>query len=134
MYKMCYSFLDGKWEDYLIPNRERRTRGSHDFKYTVLKGHKNIFRFSFFPRKITEWNKLVEKLLPVNLSLFQQSSLGYLVTTVCNYQFLFVVLPLIIILFVFQCFRVGMMSLVDAITDKIILRFRFLLFYGTIRI
>ena len=61
MYKMCYSFLEGKWEDYLIPNRERRTRGSHDFKYTVLKGHKNIFRFSFFPRKITEWNKLVEK-------------------------------------------------------------------------
>ena len=61
MYKMCYGFLDGKWEDYLIPNRERRTQGSHDFKYIVLKGHKKIFRFSFFPRKITEWNKLVEK-------------------------------------------------------------------------
>ena len=46
MYKMCYGFLDGKWEDYLIPNRERRTQGSHD-----------IFRFSFFPRTITECNK-----------------------------------------------------------------------------
>jgi len=27
MYKMCYGFLDGKWEDYLIPNRERK--GEH---------------------------------------------------------------------------------------------------------
>ena len=25
MYKKCYGFLDGQWEDHLIPNRERRT-------------------------------------------------------------------------------------------------------------
>ena len=25
MFKRFYGFLDGKWEDYLIPNRERRT-------------------------------------------------------------------------------------------------------------
>ena len=61
IYKMCYGFVDGKWEDYLIPNRERRKRGSHDFKFIVLKGHKNIFRFSFFPRTITKWNKLLKK-------------------------------------------------------------------------
>ena len=40
-------------------------KGEHEeamiLKYIVLKGHKNIFRFSFFSRKITEWNKLVEK-------------------------------------------------------------------------
>ena len=51
MFKMCHGFLDG---NYLIPNRERRTRGSHDFKFIVPKGHKDIFRFSFFPRTITE--------------------------------------------------------------------------------
>ena len=50
MYKMCYGFLDGQWEDYLIPNRERRTPGSHDFKFIVPKGHKDIFRLSFSPR------------------------------------------------------------------------------------
>ena len=47
--------------DYLITNRERRTRGSHDFKFIVPKGHKDIFRSSFFPRTITEWNKLPQE-------------------------------------------------------------------------
>ena len=42
MYKMCYGFLDGQWEDYLIPKRERRTPGNHDFKFIVPKGHKDI--------------------------------------------------------------------------------------------
>ena len=49
------------WGDYLITCKERRTRGSHDFKFIVPKGHKDIFRFSFFPRTITEWNKLPEE-------------------------------------------------------------------------
>ena len=49
VYKMCHGLLDGDWADYLKTNRERRTRGSHDFKLIVLKGHKDIFRFSFFP-------------------------------------------------------------------------------------
>ena len=48
VYKMCHGLLDGDWGDYLITNRERRTRGSHDFKFIVPKGHKDIFRFSFF--------------------------------------------------------------------------------------
>jgi len=36
----------GTGGDYLITSRERRTRGSHDFKFIVPKGHKNILRFS----------------------------------------------------------------------------------------
>ena len=47
--------------DIWVKLRERRTRGSHDFKFIVPKGHKDIFRFSFFPRTITEWNKLPQK-------------------------------------------------------------------------
>ena len=43
MCKMCYGFLDKKWEDYLIPNRERRTQGSRDFKLIIPKGDNNIF-------------------------------------------------------------------------------------------
>ena len=42
----------------MIPNRERRTRGSHYFKFVVPKGNKDVFRFSFFPRTISEWNRL----------------------------------------------------------------------------
>ena len=51
MYKMCCGFLDGKWEDHLIPNRKRRTPGSYDFKFIVPKGHKEYFRFPSFPRQ-----------------------------------------------------------------------------------
>ena len=40
-YNMYGGFLDGKWEDHLIPNRERRTPGSHDFNFFIVpKGHK----------------------------------------------------------------------------------------------
>lgn len=40
MYKMCHGLLDGDWGDYLITNKERRTRGSHDFKFIVPKGQR----------------------------------------------------------------------------------------------
>ena len=44
MYKMYRGFLDGKSEDHLIPNRERRTPGSHDFNFFIVpKGHKEYF-------------------------------------------------------------------------------------------
>ena len=72
MYKMCHGLLDGDWGDYLITNRERRTRGSHDFKFIVPKRHKDIFRFSFFPRTIPEWNKLpLETVSSQSLCIFK---------------------------------------------------------------
>ena len=44
----------------------------HDFKFIVLKGHKDIFRFSFIPRTITEWNKLPKEIVTSPfLSIFQ---------------------------------------------------------------
>ena len=46
----------GEWKDYLIPNEERRTQGSYHFNFIVPKGHKDVLRFSFFPRTITECN------------------------------------------------------------------------------
>ena len=51
MYKMCYGMLEGNWGSYMIPNRERRTRGNHYFKFVVPKGNKDVFRFSknYFP-------------------------------------------------------------------------------------
>ena len=73
---MCYGFLDGKWEDYLIPSRERRTPGSHYFKFIVPKGRKDIFRFSFFPRTITKWNNLPkETVTSQSLSIFKSKLL-----------------------------------------------------------
>ena len=63
MYKMCHGHLEGNWSNYLIPNNERRTRGSHTLKFQVPKGHKNIFRYTFFSRTIIEWNKLPQEIV-----------------------------------------------------------------------
>ena len=84
MYKMCHGSLDGSWGDYLAPNRERRTGGSHDFKFIVPKGVKIFLDFFFFSRTITEWNNLpkeTKKLLSVNLSLLLKARLCSLAFT-----------------------------------------------------
>ena len=44
----------------LKPNSERRTRGSHPFKFVVPRAKKDVFKFSFFPRTISEWYSLPE--------------------------------------------------------------------------
>ena len=62
MYKLSHNLVDITTENHLIPNSEKRTRNSHAFKYRMPKVSKDVFKFSFFPRSITEWN-----LLPADL-------------------------------------------------------------------
>ena len=62
MYKLSHNLVDINTEEHLIPNSEKRTRNSHAFKYRMPKVSKDVFKFSFFPRSITEWN-----LLPADL-------------------------------------------------------------------
>ena len=49
MYKLTHNSIDCSAENHLKPNNERRTRGSHDFKFLVPRAKKDIFKFSFFP-------------------------------------------------------------------------------------
>ena len=72
MYKMCHGLLDGNWGEYLKQNTERRTRNSHDFKILIPKGNKDIFRFSFFPGTINDWNILIK--LPSEIVLAKSIS------------------------------------------------------------
>ena len=58
MYKLYHNLMDFSVEAYLKPNNERRTRGSHDFKFVKPWAKNDVFKFSFFPRTITEWNSL----------------------------------------------------------------------------
>ena len=57
-YKLSHNLVDINTEEHLIPNSEKRTRNSHAFKYRMPKVSKDVFKFSFFPRAITEWNSL----------------------------------------------------------------------------
>ena len=58
MCKLSHNLADINAEEHLIPNREKRTRNSHAFKYRMPKVSKDVFKFSFFPRSITKWNSL----------------------------------------------------------------------------
>ena len=58
MYKLSHNLTDFSAENHLKSNNERRTRGSHDFKFLVPRAKKDIFKFSFFTRTISECNSL----------------------------------------------------------------------------
>ena len=63
MYKLSHYLVDINPEEYLIPNTESRTRNSHSFKYRIPKVSKDVFKYSFFPRSISEWNSLPSELV-----------------------------------------------------------------------
>jgi len=127
LYKMCHGFLDRKWEDYLIPNKEGRTRGSHDFKFIVPKVHKNVFRFSLFQRTMAEWNKLPKETVPVNLSLFLKVNfvrlflIAVFISFICSFSF-------------YYHFNVSELARCPLdVADVIIFRFRFRTYGKAIR-
>jgi hypothetical protein len=63
MYKMSNNLLDTNLEDHLIPHTETRTRGSHSFKFRVPRIKKDVYKFSYFPKTIKEWNELPENVV-----------------------------------------------------------------------
>ena len=63
MYKMSHNLLDMNLENHLVPHTETRTRGSHPFKFRVPKINKDVYKFSYFPQTIKEWNKLPENVV-----------------------------------------------------------------------
>lgn len=57
--------------NYIKPILRRETRSSHPKRIDELLCHTNIYRYSFFPRAINEWNKLPpEALESVDLKSF----------------------------------------------------------------
>ena len=63
MYKLSHNLTDFSVAAHLKPNNERRTRGSHAFTFVVPRAKKDIFKFSFFPQTINEWNSLPEDIV-----------------------------------------------------------------------
>ena len=58
LYKITNSLVDINKETYLHSAAIRSTRGSHNLKYHTYQVNTDIFRNSFFPRSIQEWNHL----------------------------------------------------------------------------
>ena len=63
MYKLTHGLIDIDSREYLIQHSESRTRGSHQFKFRVPYANKDVFKFSFFPKTIADWNCLPEAIV-----------------------------------------------------------------------
>ena len=58
MYQISYNLIDFNAERYLIPHTESRTRGSYPLKYQIPKAKNDVFKYSYIPRTIKDWNNL----------------------------------------------------------------------------
>ena len=63
MYKLTHGLIDIDTRKYLIQHSESPTRGTHQFKFCVPYANKDVFKFSFFPKTITDWNCLPEAIV-----------------------------------------------------------------------
>ena len=48
---------------YLTSTTQTRTHGSHDFKYFVEHTSNDVFKYSYFPRTVREWNSLTSDIV-----------------------------------------------------------------------
>ena len=72
MYKLTHGLIDIDSREYLIQHSESRTRGSHQFKFRVPYANKDVFKFSFFPKPIVDWNCLPEAIVSsTSLEIFK---------------------------------------------------------------
>ena len=68
-------------ENHLIPHTETRTRGSHPYKFRVPRFSKDVYKFSYFPRTIKEWNDLPKDVVVSNsLDIFKSKLTDFLVS------------------------------------------------------
>ena len=57
MYKIAHTVVGDPWTEWMTTSK-RVTRGFHAWKYIPIYSHHNIYKFSFLPRTIIDWNSL----------------------------------------------------------------------------
>ena len=74
MYKIAHTVVGDPWTEWLTTSK-RVTRGFHAWKYIPIYSHHNIYKFSFLPRTIIDWNSLSPPQLTAPVStLFELES------------------------------------------------------------
>ena len=58
MHKISNDIIHVNKSKYFTPVTETRTRGSHGFKYFIEHTSDDVFKYSYFPRTMKEWNSL----------------------------------------------------------------------------
>ena len=57
LFKIIHGLVDIPASDYITP-ANTRTRSSHSLKFRQFSSSSDYFKFSFFPRSVSHWNKL----------------------------------------------------------------------------
>ncbi|KAK2190236.1 hypothetical protein NP493_85g01023 [Ridgeia piscesae] len=65
MYKITNNILDIYPNRYLMPGHSQ-TRSNHPHKYRQISTSHNYYKYSFFPRTITQWNRLPSNIFTHN--------------------------------------------------------------------
>lgn len=68
LYLLKNNKLSMRPEQYIQPLTARRTRHRHADSLTPFNARTNIFKFSFFPRTVTEWNQLPALFINIGLN------------------------------------------------------------------
>ena len=72
MYKLNHGLIDIDRRKYLIQHSESRKRGGHQFKFRAPYANKDVFKFSFVPKTIADWNYLPEAIVSsISLETFK---------------------------------------------------------------
>ena len=66
MYKIHNQDIAVPLPDYIQRPKASQTRQYHASKFRVLAPHSNVYKFSFFPRTILDWNALPSSVLDCN--------------------------------------------------------------------
>ena len=73
LYKVSHGLVGINGAEYLTHSDNRRTRGSHQFKYQRQHIRLDVHKYSFFNRTIPEWNKLPDETTSApSLDIFKQ--------------------------------------------------------------
>ena len=72
MYKLTHGLIDIDRRKYLIQHSESSKRGGHQFKFRAPYANKDVFKFSFVPKTIADWNYLPEAIVSsISLETFK---------------------------------------------------------------
>lgn len=63
LYKLSLGLLNLNTENVLTASRETRTSHSNTFKYRVPRATKDVFKYSFDSRTLSEWNGLPKEIV-----------------------------------------------------------------------
>ena len=66
MNKLSHNLVDINTDQHWISHQETRKCGSYPLKYHIPKATKDVFKYSYFPRNIKEWSKLLHDIILSN--------------------------------------------------------------------